>query len=62
MPEKRANYQSRRVLHYGFLFAILFLTTTACAGQAPTAIVTPQVFDTPVKEVNTATPSPLPWN
>jgi hypothetical protein len=59
MPEKRANYQSRRVLHYGFLFAILLLTATACAGQAPTAIVTPQVFDTPVKEVNTATRIPF---
>jgi hypothetical protein len=59
MRAKRAHNQSLAISLYGFLLAFLLLTMTACAGQAPTAILTPQVLNIPVKEINSATRIPF---
>lgn len=55
MREKRVHYQWLAIILCGFLLVFLTLTMTACAGQAPTAIVTPQVFNSPANEINNAT-------
>jgi hypothetical protein len=59
MPEKRAHHQPFAILLYGFLLVSLILPMTACAGQAPTAMPTPQVFNDPVKELDSATRIPF---
>jgi hypothetical protein len=59
MPEKRAHGQSLALILYGFLLAFLLLSMAACAGQAPAAVATPQVFNIPVKEIDSATRIPF---
>jgi hypothetical protein len=59
MREKRAHHRSLGILLYRILLAFLIPTMTACAGQAPTAIPTPQAFNDPVKEIDSATRIPF---
>ena len=59
MNAKISHLPARAVFRCRFLLALLILITTACAGQAPTASLTPLVFDTPLEEINTATRIPF---
>lgn len=52
---KRLVFSVQRVLLCMFVFVALLFLLTACAGQAPAAAPTPQVFDSPAQDIQTFT-------
>jgi len=56
---RKSNFPTLTALYKGFWLACLLLVSAACAGQGQTVLVTPQVFDVPETEIDTATPIPF---